>query len=109
MTVTEWIERRSAGVPESLTREVLAALGEHGDADQTETGRACMRSATRLLATLLRERAFGRESALRLLTVDALTTYALEHAAEEEPNAAAVSEFARLSVNEVGQVLVARG
>jgi hypothetical protein len=108
MTVGEWIERRAVDVPASLRAEVLAALGGDAEADESETSARCMGAASRLLGNILRERAFGRDSALSLLTVDALTTYAFDHAAEGKPGAAALREFARRAAGQIGQLIGAR-
>jgi hypothetical protein len=62
-------------------RSVLAALGRGGDADAARTADVCLAAAARVVEQLLGAQRFGRESALDLLTADALATYAYEHAA----------------------------
>lgn len=79
MTVREWLERRTPRPPQTLTTQVLAALGADAEADEAQTAEVCLAAASRTLDGLLSENRFARESALELLAVDALTTYAYEH------------------------------
>jgi hypothetical protein len=81
VTVAEWISARSSRAPAELSRQVLQSLGVDAQLDSSETGRACIEAARRSLSALVTERRFDRDSALDLLAVDALTTWAFEHAA----------------------------
>lgn len=82
MTIGDWIGRHSRDVPPALTRDVLALLGPDAERDASDTLSGCLAAAARGLGSLVAEEDFGRAGALRLLAVDALTTYAMEHAAE---------------------------
>jgi hypothetical protein len=65
-----------------LTARIEAVLGDRCDASQTGAADACLDAATELLGELLSRPSAGRESALDLLAVDALVTYAFEAAAK---------------------------
>lgn len=80
MTVREWIERRPTQGPASLTQQVIAMLGADAGADESRAAEVCLSAASRALESLLEERRFAREHAADLLAIDALTTYAFEHA-----------------------------
>ena len=83
MTVAEWVRTRRPAAPPALAARIADVLGAStGDEASTAPGR-CMDAAERLLVDLLAQPAAGRESALDLLTVDALVTYAFEAAADE--------------------------
>lgn len=58
-----------------------AVLGDRRATDSAEATEQCVAAAEGLLADLLTRPSAGRESALDLLTVDALITYAFEAAA----------------------------
>ena len=80
MTVRQWIERRAAQPPPSLTQQVISLLGEDAEADESRTAAVCLNAAGRALESLIEERRFTRDHAAELLAIDALTTYAFEHA-----------------------------
>jgi hypothetical protein len=60
---------------------VEESLGHHLGESAAAAPELCLAAAERLLGDLLDRATAGRESALDLLTVDALVTYALEAAA----------------------------
>jgi uncharacterized membrane protein len=80
VTVRDWLESRARSAPATLQAEVVSALGNDIEADVTRTMQVCLRAADRALRDILDARRFGREGALNLLVVDALTTYAYEYA-----------------------------
>lgn len=82
MTVGEWLASRAPAPPPVLRAKLDAALGAALALDRRETADACLRAGERLAETLLRESSATRDSALDLLTADALVTYAFEAAAE---------------------------
>ncbi|HEX7939878.1 MAG TPA: hypothetical protein VF483_12900 [Gemmatimonadaceae bacterium] len=82
MTIREWLAARSTQVPEALSARVLALLGPDADAQVARAGEVFLQSARRALESLLAAGRFGRDTALDLLAVDALTTFAFEHASE---------------------------
>jgi hypothetical protein len=81
--VAAWLRERTPAPPERLATAIEAALAEHLDAPRTEVADRCIDAAEALLRDLLARPSAGRDSALDLLTVDALVTYAFEAAAED--------------------------
>ena len=104
MTIADWIAKRSGGVPASLAAEIIAALGVDGRRDASDTSQVCLTAASRVLETVLRDRAFGRDSAGRLLAADALTTFAFEFAAESRMKATDLSAMAATAAAQVGAI-----
>jgi hypothetical protein len=81
VTLQGWLHSRSPSPPLRLAERVDAVLGDRRATDSTEATEQCVAAAEQLLADLLTRPSTGRESALDLLTVDALITYAFEAAA----------------------------
>ena len=107
MTVRDWIESRPRPVS-ALAERVVLALGEHANAPREQTADVCLSAAARSLESLITSRRFGRDSAVDLLTVDALTTYAFEYAGESATSAAEVAVIARRGVQLLGQLTTQR-
>lgn len=83
MTVGEWLRARTPEAPDRLRARVDAVLGPRRDEDAAATPDMCLDAACGLLDDLLGRPSAGRESALDLLTVDALVTYAFEAASDQ--------------------------
>lgn len=81
MTVGAWLRER-APAPPQLSARVAQVMGDRIDRAADEASAACLDAAEALLRELLARPSAGRESALDLLTVDALVTYAFEAASE---------------------------
>lgn len=81
MTLEHWLREREPAPPERLARRIDEALGSRREADAADAPALCVDAAERLLRELLSRDSTGRESALDLLAVDALVTYAMEAAA----------------------------
>ena len=81
MTVREWLHDRTPAPPSRLAARIDAVLGERGEAEHHRLSPLCLETAQELLTELAARPSAGRESALDLLTVDALVTYAFEAAA----------------------------
>ena len=79
MILHEWLETRTPAPPPPLLQRIVEVLGS--DANAEASSRVLVDAAERLLRELIAQRTLGRESALDLLTVDALVTYAFECAA----------------------------
>ena len=84
----------SASPPEELASAMRAAL----DDNPTPTAPEVLEAAERLLDRVLRTDCETRESALELLTVDALMTHALELAAK---NPGLLEEFPELAMKRI--------
>ena len=78
MTVRDWLAQREPQAPRALRARLDLALGADLDADANDATDVCLRGAERLMTELLRGNCATRESALELLTADALVTYAFE-------------------------------
>jgi hypothetical protein len=83
VTVRDWLVERRPAPPERLLRSIEGALGDRLTAPRVEACGRCVDAAESLLRDLLNRPTTGRDSALDLLTVDALVTYAFEAAAAE--------------------------
>ena len=100
MTLRDWLRERSPAPPDRLLARIDVRLGDRAERDVAEIPAVCIAVAEALLTELLSGDATGRESALDLLTVDALVTYAFEAASARPvsvPGLAADS-MARLAV-----------
>ena len=92
MTVSDWITTRSPRPPDALLARVVGVLGTDGARPADETANVCVAAAARQLQSLVDAGRFERESAIDLLAVDALVTFAFEHA-----STAARADLERLS------------
>lgn len=108
MTVREWIIRRTPAPPSSLTRQVLALLGPDAQADEGQTAEICLVAAARALDGLLSENRFARESAVELLAIDALTTYAYEYASQARESDKKLHALAARGTQLLGQLMTQR-
>jgi hypothetical protein len=103
MTVSDWLDSRAPAPPPALGARIREALGDAVVADAARVGDVCLAAAERLVGGLLAADCTSRDSALDLLTADALVTYAFE-AAEQAPTdlapraAAAMRRIAELGV-----------
>jgi hypothetical protein len=81
VTVRDWISGHTPNPPQALEAQLFAALAGNEQRDASHTTDICLAAAVRSLQALLAARRFGRDAALDLLAIDALTTYAYEYAA----------------------------
>lgn len=93
MTIGAWLRER-ASAPPQLTNRVIEVVGDRLDAPFENASDVLIESAARLLGDLVSRRSAGRESALDLLTVDALVTYAFEAASVSPESLSARAEDA---------------
>lgn len=107
MTVREWIAGRTPPPP-SLANRILAVLGADADADESEAAEICLAAAARALDALLAESRFARDSALELLAIDALTTYAYEHASSSRDGVRRLETFAARGTELLGRLVTQR-
>jgi hypothetical protein len=94
VTVRDWVKGRSTQVPDALTERVITFLGADADASASKAGEVCLTAARRSLEQLLASGRYERDSALDLLAVDALTTFAFEHASEASGGAGDIKDLA---------------
>lgn len=94
MTIGEWLERREPRPPAPLMASLTTALGPALNDDASEAASIFLATAERMLRELVASGETGRAIADDLLTIDALTTHALESAAETIESLAAFSDAA---------------
>ena len=82
MTIVEWLESRTPRPPAELMDGLHRALGPALSKDASEATAEFLAAAERLLRELVASGETGRPIAADLLTIDALTTYAVESASE---------------------------
>jgi hypothetical protein len=98
VTLDAWLAARSPAPPPGLAARLREVLSQQAGADGGEVVEACLDAAQRLLLELLARPSAGRESALDLLTVDSLVTYAFEAAAEQPRSLAARADAAMMQL-----------
>jgi hypothetical protein len=81
--LADWLRQRTPVPPADLSARIQRTLGPRCEADAAAASELCVAAAEELLRELLARPSAGRESALDLLTVDALVTYAFEAASED--------------------------
>lgn len=82
MTIGEWLEARQPRPPVELMQTLEAALGPAMNEDSEGATAVFLAAAERMLRGLVTSGETGRPIAAELLAIDALTTYAVEAAAE---------------------------
>ena len=95
MTLREWLRQRAPTAPAELLARVHETLGPRCDMDAAQASALCLEAADELLRDLVTRPSAGRETALDLLTVDALATYAFEAASD---NPESLSERAEVAM-----------
>ena len=108
MTVREWIAGHTPPPPTSLADRILGMLGDDAESDAVETAEICLAAAARALDSLLAEGRFARDSALELLAIDALTTYAYEHASLSREGIQRLETFAARGTELLGRLVTQR-
>ncbi len=83
VTVGEWLTRLEPTPPDALLRRLQELLAEDVSRPAAEVPEACLTAGERLLDNLLQSGSTSRATALDLLAVDALVTYAFEAAADD--------------------------
>jgi hypothetical protein len=102
VTIGEWLTARAPRPPAALRSRIDAVLGESLALDASETSDVCLRAGEGLVEALLRTNSTTRESALDLLTADALVTYAFEAASEAPADLAARAASAMTRIVALG-------
>ncbi len=78
MSDADWLSRRSPAPPEELAAAIRDALKARNISGDPPSPTQLLETAQSLLENVLKTECATRESALALLTADALVTYALE-------------------------------
>lgn len=81
-TVSAWLDGLTPPPPPALLARLRELLAPHANRPQGEAPRACLVAGEAQLTALLAEGATDRNSALDLLAIDALVTYAFQAAAD---------------------------
>jgi hypothetical protein len=89
----DWLSRRTPAPPDELASAIRAALKPRDDASDPNPTEL-LEAAQALLEKVLKDECAQRESALDLLTADALVTYALEIASEKAASLRDFPEYA---------------
>jgi hypothetical protein len=98
VTIGDWLESRTV-IPAELAAQLRVRLVADLGADAAELPGRSLAAAERALVELLDHGETGRSTAIDLLTVDALVTYAFESAARDPHRARALADasMSRLS------------
>ena len=83
MNTREWLHSRTPRPPVALSAHLDALVAAQGQHEATHIPEALQDAGDRLLVDLLRRQSSSRDTALDLLTADALMTYLMEWAAED--------------------------
>ncbi len=94
MTLGEWLDERTPAPPPRLAARIGAVLGDRVTRDSNQAPVLFVDAAEELLRDLLARPSAGRASALDLLTVDALVTYAFEAASDAPETVSDLSTLA---------------
>ncbi len=99
LTIGDWLLAMEPAPPPALAARLASALQPFASEDADRAPEACLDAGERLLDELLASGATSRGSALDLLTVDALVTYAFQAAgdAPERLEGRAARAMARLA------------
>lgn len=96
MTIHDWLDTRTPVPPPRLRARIDEMLGDHARQSASNATGRMVAVAEATLRELLARPLAGREVALDLLAVDAITTYAFEGAAAEPDQLVACANDAML-------------
>jgi uncharacterized membrane protein len=102
MNLSGWLDARRPVPPPALRARIDGALGESLQSDANDALESCLRAGERLVASLLRNNATTRDSALDLLAADALVTYAFEAGSERPHDISARAREAMARIASLG-------
>jgi hypothetical protein len=94
VTLDAWLRARTPAPPDRLLARIQELLGDRRDRDASAATELCLDAAEELLRELIARPSMGRDAALDLLAVDALTTYAFEAAASDTESLGATATAA---------------
>ena len=108
MNVRDWVVQHTAAAPSALVEAMLIALGDEESAPVVRAGDVCIAAAARELGRLIATQRFGRDAALDLLAIDALTTLAYEYAAEHSAGVDDIASAASRGIKTLSAASLAR-
>ena len=108
MTVGEWLEARTPRPPAALIARLRAVLAESLGESSEHVPDVLLAAGERVVAELLQSNSTSRDSALDLLTADALLTYAFEAAGSDVPTIARRATEAMGRIAALGDAGLAR-
>ena len=94
MTLDQWLRERTPVPPSRLLARIQELLGDRREQEARAAAELCLDTAEELLRELIARPSMGRDVALDLLAVDALTTYAFEAAASDTESLGAAATAA---------------
>jgi len=100
-TVSAWLDQLTPPPPPALHRRLRELLATDAHRPYADVPAVCLAAGEARLATLLAERATKRASALDLLAVDALVTYAFEAAADAPDTMEQVAADSMIRIAEI--------
>ncbi len=104
MTLAEWLDAREPAPPHELSARLRDALRDAMDDDARLAPDVCIDAAEELLRDVLARGCTTRDSALSLLTADALLTYAFEAGADSPDTLDARADGAIRRIASVGDL-----
>jgi hypothetical protein len=99
--LTDWLRQREPEPPPVLARRI-AEFAAPFDAQERDAADGCLAAATSALGRVLGAQAGSRDSAVDLLAVDALVTYAFEAAAASPDRIPPLGREAMLGLSSLG-------
>ena len=102
MTVGDWLRTCTLRPPDALSVRIEAVLGPAQHEPAESLPEICLGAAERLVAGLLESGSTSRDTALDLLTADALVTYAFEAAGAQPETIAARADAAMARIAAIG-------
>lgn len=79
-TVRDWLAAVTPPPPASLAARLATVLAPHADRPESDVPACCLEAGEALLEEILSSGSTSRDTALDLLAVDALVTYAFQEA-----------------------------
>ncbi len=100
-TVSDWLSQRTPPPPPALLARLRELLAPHANRPSSEAPQAFLAAGESQLAALLAHGETSRNSALDLLAVDALVSYAFEAAADAPENLEQLATDAMTRIAEI--------
>ena len=103
MNINGWLSAHEEGAPDTLRQSVRIALGDDLARPVVDAPSCFVAAGERVLRTVIHSDAASRDTALALLTADALLTYAFESGSEVSVplNAVVADAVRRINVLDV--------